>query len=50
VHEADQFNTVSEIWHKVMGYVEDDPKVLNIDKIPNLLNDLKLSLRYIEEI
>ncbi len=50
VTEADNFNKVNATWHSIMDYVEEDPKVLHIDRIPNLLEDLNNCEKLIELI
>lgn len=50
VTESEKFQKVNSSWMKIMELVEEDPKVLNIENIPNLKEDLERSLTLIEEI
>ena len=48
--EAKKFSEVDNVWKDIMVYVERDPLVLNIERIPRLLEKLNTSLLQIEEI
>ena len=48
--EAEKFGKVNMAWIEIMRYVENDPLVLNIEQIPNLLDTLKNCMKLIEEI
>ena len=40
VSESDKFKVVNKIWKQIMETVQNDPKVLNVEKIPNIEEDL----------
>lgn len=48
--EAEKFGKVNIAWIETMKYLENDPLVLNIEKIPNLFETLKHCIKLIEEI
>ena len=50
VTETDKFNVVNKTWKFIMESVSNDPKVLHIEKIPNIEFELVHCLRLIEEI
>lgn len=50
VTETDKFHKVDKIWKSTMEIVQNDPKVLNIERIPNIESDFVNCLRLIEEI
>lgn len=50
VTETDKFNIVNKTWKFIMESVSNDPKVLHIEKIPNIEFELVHCLRLIEEI
>ena len=39
--ETEKFGTVDRSWRDIMNQVKEDPLVINIDRIPNLLGNLK---------
>ncbi|EGR32330.1 hypothetical protein IMG5_087930 [Ichthyophthirius multifiliis] len=50
VSESDKFKIVNKVWKSIMEQVQADPKVLNVEKIRNLEENLLTCLKLIEEI
>lgn len=50
VTETDKFNIVDKTWKFIMESVTNDPKVLNVEKIPNIEFELIQSIKLIDEI
>ena len=40
ITEAEKFKHVNNVWKMIMGKIIEDPKVLNIKNIPNVLEEL----------
>ncbi|KAL4429302.1 hypothetical protein ABPG74_002288 [Tetrahymena malaccensis] len=50
VTETDKFNIVNKTWKQIMECVQNDPKVLSVEKIPNVEEEFIHCLKLIEEI
>jgi dynein heavy chain len=48
--EGKKFKSVDKTWREIMSNASDDPKILHVATSPNLLNRLKESNVYLEEI
>ncbi len=46
--ESKKFELVNQTWREIMNCIKQDPLVLNVKKIPDLLKRLKTCRTYIE--